>query len=223
MNIVAGILHEIAVIGMILLLAYSAIMWLYTSNVWGLGGVFWSSWMAVAFVYLVIALFLFINGVSNAESFIICLTSTISTIWLYEILYHFSFWNSWNYGKPPYFFLSENVIFLNYGLIVLSALSGYRCAKTSRWFWLTILSLGALWIFWITIGFPQYEFPQKIYDFAWPRILINNPDSLSLPLNIATKFLLGAAYVLLYLPSNQNFSKTKEDLKRFLIERGFLE
>ena len=223
LNSVVGILHYISIVAMVFLFAYSLTMWLYTSSVWGLGGVFWSSWMAVAFVYLGIALFLQINGVSAAESFIICLTGTISMFWLFEILFHFSFWNSWNYGKPPYCLLSENVIFINYGLIALSALSGYRYAKTSRWFWLTILAVAVLWIFWITIGYPQYEFPQKVYTFAWPRIVINNPNALALPLNTVTKFLLGAAYVLPYLPSNQKFSKTKNDVKRFLVERGFLE
>jgi hypothetical protein len=207
---------------MILLFGYSMLMWFYTSSVWGLGGFFWSSWMTFAFVYLGTAVFLRITSVSPIESFIISLTSAISMIWLYEIIYHFSFWDSWNYGNPPYLFLKENVVFLNYGLISLGALSGYKYMKISRWFWLIFLAMTVLWIFWITIGFPQYEFPQTLFNFAWPRIQIANPYSWSFPLNAITKLLLGAAYVFLYLPSKQNFFVAKEEFKHFLVKRGFL-
>ena len=179
--------------------------------------------MTFAFVYLGTAVFLRINGVSAAESFIISLTSAVSMVWLYEILYHFSFWNSWNYGNPPYFLLNGNTIFLNYGLISLTALSGYRYMKTNRWFWLALIAMTILWIFWITIGFPQYAFPQTLYVFAWPRIIIDNPHALAFPLNSITKLLLGTAYVLLYLPSRQKLSVAKEGIKRFLIKRGFLD
>ena len=179
--------------------------------------------MTFAFVYLGIAIFLRINGVSAAESFIICLTSAASMVWLYEILYHFSFWDSWNYGNPPYFLLNGNTLFLNYGLISLTALSGYRYMKANRWFWLALIAMAILWIFWITIGFPQYAFPQMLYVFAWPRIIIDNPHALAYPLNAITKFLLGTAYVLLYLPSRQKLSVAKDDIKRFLIKRGFLD
>ncbi len=179
--------------------------------------------MTFAFVYLGTAVFLRINGVSDAESFIISLTSAVSMAWLYEILYHFSFWNSWNYGNPPYFLLKGNTIFLNYGLIALTALSGHRYMKASRWFWLALIAMTILWIFWITIGFPQYEFPQTLYTFAWPRIIISNPYALAFPLNSLTKLLLGTAYVLLYLPSRQKLSVAKEGIKRFLIKRGILD
>ena len=217
------ILHFVAIGLMVLLFAYSLSTWLYTSNVWGLGGIFWSSWMIFAFVYLGIAVFLSINGVSAAESFIISLTSAVSMVWLYEVFYHFSFWNSWNYGHPPYFFLNGNVLFLNYAIISLAALSGYKYMKTSRWFWLVLIAMTILWIFWITIGFPQYAFPQTLYVFAWPRIIINNPHALAFPLNSITKLLLGTAYVLFYLPSRQKLSMAKDGVKRFLIKRGFLD
>jgi len=222
-NAVIEILHYAAIVLMVLLFAYSLSMWLYTSNVWGLGGIFWSSWMTFAFVYVGIAVFLRINGVSAAESFIISLTSAISMVWLYEILYHFSFWDSWNYGKPPYFLLNGNTIFLNYAIISLTALSGYKYIKANKWFWLALITMAILWIFWITIGFPQYSFPQTLYVSAWPRIIIGNPHALAFPLNSLTQLLLGTAYVLLYLPSRQKLSVAKDGIKRFLIKRGFLD
>jgi hypothetical protein len=83
--------------------------------------------------------------------------------------------------------------------------------------------MAILWIFWITIGFPQYAFPQMLYVFAWPRIVIDNAHVLAFPLNSLTKLLLGTAYVLLYLPSMQKLSAAKEGIKRFLIKRGFLD
>jgi hypothetical protein len=208
---------------MVLLIGYSLLMWVFTSSVWGLGGYFWSSWIAFAFVYLGTAIFLRINGVSSAESFVISLASTVSMVWLYEVLYHFSFWNAWNYGYSPYFLLKGNAIFLNYALISLTAFAGYKYMKANRWFWLVLIAMSALWIFWITIGFPQYPFPQTLYVFAWPIIVINNPHALALPLNAITKLLLSTAYILLYLPSTQKFSLAKEDIKRFLIKRGLLD
>ncbi len=217
------ILHYVAIVVMVLLFAYSSFAWAYTSDPWGFGGIFWSSWMTFAFVYLGVAVFLRISGVPNAEAFVISLTSTVSMIWLYEILFHFSFWNSWNYGNPPYFLLKENTIFVNYGLISLTALAGYRYMKANRWFWLALITMIILWIFWITIGFPLYEFPQTLYDFAWPRLVIANPHALALPLNAITKTLLGTAYILLYMPSGQNLSDAKKGIKRFLTERGILD
>ena len=179
--------------------------------------------MTFAFVYLGIAVFLRITGVSAAESFIICLTSAVSMLWLYEFIYHFSFWNSWNYGKPPYLLLNGNTIFLNYGLVSLTALSGYRYMKAGKWFWLALIATTVLWIFWITIGFPQYEFPQTLYTFAWPRVIISNPHALAFPLNAITKLLLSTAYVLLYLPSRQKLSAAKEGIRSFLRKRGILD
>jgi len=208
---------------MVLLFSYSMIMWLYTSSVWGLGGIYWSSWMTFAFVYLGTAVFLRINGASATESFIISLTSAVSMVWLFEVLYHFSFWNSWNYGNPPYFFLNANTIFLNYAIISLTALSGYRYMKTNRWFWLTLIAMAIFWIFWITIGFPQYSFPHTLYVFAWPRIIMDNPHAFAFPLYSITMFLLGTSYILLYLPSKQKLSLAKAGIKRFLIKRGFLD
>ena len=179
--------------------------------------------MTFAFVYLGTAIFLRINGVSAAESFIISLTSAVSMVWLYQVLYHFSFWNSWNYGKPPYFLLNGNTLFLDYAIISLTALSGYRYMKTNRWFWFALIAMAILWIFWITIGFPQYTFPQTLYVFAWPRIIIDNPHAYAFLLNSLTILLLGTAYVLLYLPNRQKLSLTKDGLKRFLIKLGFLD
>jgi len=179
--------------------------------------------MTFAFLYLGVAVFLRIDGVSIAESFVICLTSAVSMVWLYEVLYHFSFWNSWNYGKPPYLFLTGNTLFLNYAIISLTALSGYKYMKTNRWFWLVIVAMTVLWIFWITIGFPQYALPQTLYVFAWPRVAIGNPHAWAFSLNSITKLLLGAGYVLLYLPSSQKLSVAKEGIRRYLIKRGFLD
>jgi hypothetical protein len=143
-------------------------------------------------------------------------------IWLYEILYHFSFGNSWNYGNPPFLFLKENAIFLNYGLIAATAFAGYRYMKRSRWLWFSLLVMACMWIFWITIGFPQFEFPGKLYGFAWPRLVIDNPDAWALPLNVVTKLLLGLAYILVYLPSRLEFSNAKKGIHRVLVERGIL-
>lgn len=218
---VITILHYIAIISMIFLFVYSLFAWLSTSNVWGFGDIFWSSWMTFSFVYLGIAALLKMKGVPIVESFVISVTSTVSMIWLYEILYHFSFWDSWNYGTPPYFILKMNVNFLDYGLISLGALSGFRYMKANKWLWIVLLTMSALWIFWIMIGFPQLIFPKELYNFFLPRIVIANPHALAYPINALTKFLLGAAYVLLYLPSGQKLSETKEYLKNFLSKRAF--
>jgi hypothetical protein len=220
---VLGLLHRIALVVMIFIIAYSMYMWVSTSDVWGLGGFFWSSWITMALVYLGVAVFLQMRHISLPECFVVSLTSLVSMIWLYEILYHFSFGNSWNYGNPPFLFLKENAIFINYALIAATAFAGYRYMKHSIWLWLTLLATVCIWIFWITIGFPQFEFPGKLYDFAWPRLVIANSDAWALPLNVVTKLLLGLVYILVYLPSRLEFSNAKKSIHRVLVERGVLD
>ena len=134
-----------------------------------------------------------------------------------------SHWNSWNYGIFPYFLLESNTIFLFYGLVSLAALSGYRYMKVNRWFWIVFLAMASLWVFWITIGFPQVEFPNVLFDSALPRLSIYNPHVFAFPLNAITKFLLGLAYVLLYLPSRKKLAEAKVSLKNFLMQRGILD
>ena len=223
LNSALGLFHLFAIIGMIVVIAYSVFMWVSTSDVWGLGGIFWSSWITFAFVYLGVAVFLQMRRVSLPESLVISLTSMVSMIWLYEILYHFSFWNSWSYGKQPFLFLKENAIFINYGLIAATAIAGYRYLKPNRWLWLSVLVMACLWIFWIMIGFPQFEFPGRLYDYPWSRLGIDNPDGWALPLNVAVKLLLGLAYVLAYLPSRLEFSNAAKGIHQVLVERGFLD
>ena len=223
LNVVMKFLHYVILVSAVCLIAYSSFMWLATFNVWGLGGIFWSSWITFGTVYLGVAIFLRISGVSVAERFIISLTSMVSMIWLYEILYHFSFWNSWNYGIFPYFLLESNNIFLIYGLISLTALSGYKYMKPNRWFWIVLLAVASLWVFWIIIGFPQFEFPNVLFDSPLPRLVIDNPHVFAFPVNAITKFLLGFAYVLLYLPSREKLAEAKVRLRNFLIQRGVLD
>ena len=200
-------------VGMVGLAVYSLFMWDYTSNVWGIGGFFWTSWIAFALVYLGVAVFLRINRVPTSEAFIISLTSVISMIWLYEILYHFSFWNAWNYGRVPYVFLKDNAIFINYGLIALTALSGYRYMKLNKWALLAVAATVSLWLFWMTIGYPQYEFPSLLYTFgALPRLVMSDPHAWAFPLNSITKFLLSSVYLLLYLPRKERFSAAMTNL-----------
>ncbi len=178
--------------------------------------------MTFALVYLGVAAFLRIKRVPITESFVISLTSTISMIWFYEILYHFSFWDSWNYGNPPYFFLKMNINFIDYGLISLSAVSGYKYMKASKWFWLVLLAMAALWIFWIMIGFPQLTFPKELYNFFLPRIVIDNPHALAYPLNSITKFLLGQHTFFFTYQIGNNSPKLKNILNVFLQRETFL-
>jgi hypothetical protein len=223
LNSALGFLHRAAIAGMIFIIAYSVYIWASTSDVWGLGGFFWSSWITMALVYLGVAVFLQMRHVPLSESFVVSLTSLVSMIWLYEIFYHFSFWNSWNYGSTPFLFLKENAIFINYGLIAATAFAGYRYMKHSIWLWVSFLVMACIWIFWITIGFPQFEFPGKLYNFAWSRLVIDNPDAWALPLNVVTKLLLGLTYILVYLPSKLEFSNAKKSVHRVLVERGVLD
>ena len=223
LNSVITFLHYLFLVSVVVLIGYSSIMWLITRDVWGLGGVFWSSWITFGVVYLGVAIFLRISKVPIVERFLISLTSLVSMIWLYEILYHFSFWDSWNYGAYPYFLIKSNVMFLYYGLVALTALSGYKYLKLNKWFWIVLLAMAGIFVFWIAIGFPQYESPNVLYDSALPRLVIDNPYVFALPLNVLTKLILGFAYILLYLPSRKNFSEARVSLRNFLIQRGILD
>ena len=86
-----------------------------------------------------------------------------------------------------------------------------------------LLAVASLWVFWIAIGFPQFEYPNVLFDSALPRIVVDNPHVLAFPLNAITKFLLGLAYILLYLPSRKKLTEAKVNLRNFLIQRGVLD
>jgi len=62
-----------------------------------------------------------------------------------------------------------------------------------------------------------------LFDSALPRIVIDNPHVFAFPLNAITKFLLGLAYVLFYLPSRKKLAEAKSSLRNFLMQRGVLD
>jgi len=164
-------------------------------------GWLWISLFSYSLVYLAISYFLR-RQTSEPNVCIIALTNTLSMIWLYEIFYHFSFWIYWNYSQPPYVFIPENYMQINYALIALTAFSGYRYARISR---LTIafgVTLSFLWLFWVLIGFPQFH-TSELYPWGTPQIRLANPLDLAYPLNALTKVFLALTYISLYIPKER--------------------
>ena len=179
LNTSVEILHYVAIGLMIILFAYSLSMWLYTSSIWGFGGIFWSSWMAFALVYLGTAVFLRISGVSAAESFIISLTSAINGLALRNSL-SFLILGCLELRKAPYFLLNGNAIFLNYGIISLTALSGYKYLKANKWFWLAVIAMTTIWLFWIT-GFSTVRISTNDLHLCLPKNNHRQPICFSVP------------------------------------------
>lgn len=184
---------------------YSLIYWIITKNIWGIGGIFNSSWATYALVFSSIRVITYRRGATKVDSGLIALTSTLSFIWLYEIIYHYSFWVYWNYSKPPYIFEDGNYYFLLvFTPIVLCIFTGYRYISLNPIALISLVFFLSTWLIWVMIGFPQVSFPGNLYPFGSIYISVSNPDDWSYPLNALTKYFLGLFYLFIYLPRKRS-------------------
>ncbi len=95
----------------------------------------------------------------------ISLCAMVSSIWFFELVYHYYGWDQWYSVGEDIFALSLNTTSksfpLLWGLIVASlVLAGVRYMGATRWFLLTLaLSIATMEI-WKAIGFPSYFHPE---------------------------------------------------------------
>jgi hypothetical protein len=170
-----------------------------------LEGDFWTSFFGAqsssvvffSLVFLGVGTLLARRRVPDMETFSIALSTTLSTIWLYEFIYHYSFISYFNYFRYPYFDFNDTNTFLLEGAASLLILVGYKHirVKGNYYFGLSILLFSLLYAGWLLIGFPQYD-----GTFQLPRFIqVGDPFFLGSLLNRLSKLLLCLSWVSLYL------------------------
>jgi hypothetical protein len=184
--------------GLLLALSVYAFALLLEGDPWtSLFGAQSSSVIFFSLVFLGVGVLLARRGVPDAETFSIALATTLSAIWLYEFIYHYSFISYFNYFRYPYFDFNDTNTLLLEGAASLLVLVGHRYirVKGNHYFGLSILLFSALYAGWLLIGFPQYD-----GTFGLPRFVqVGDPFFLGYLLNRLSKLLLCLSWVSLYL------------------------
>ncbi len=124
---------------------------------------------------LMAMVFLRRQGVGK-ERVVMALTSSVSGIWLYELVYHYSYLDyktnslatNLSYFIADLKFLTINTdgreFPLIWAIIMISLpLVGYRYMRLNRIFVATLLASLSLFSVWIIVGYPQFTNPQE-----WP-------------------------------------------------------
>ena len=119
-------------------------------------------------------------------------------MYLYELIYHYSFPIYLNYFKPPFIDLSDLRTGITLGINAILKIVGHKYLRIRGNYPLLISGLifVGLWIFWLGIGFPQ-KFSEAMF---FPRFLpIDNALSFAWSLNLLTKIVLAVSYLLLFM------------------------
>ncbi len=156
-----------------------------------------SSVIFFSVVFLGVGILLARRHVPDVETFSIALATTISVIWLYEFIYHYSFISYFNYFRYPYFDFNDTNTLLLEGAASLLVLVGYKYIKVkgNYYFGLSILVFSVLYASWLLIGFPQYD-----ETFQLPRFIhASDPFFVGSLLNRLSKLFLCLSWVSLYL------------------------
>ncbi len=171
-----------------------------------LGGAFWSETLrtnvftivSYSGVFVFVALILLRRGLGDVEAFSISVSTTLSSMWFFELIYHYSFPIYLNYFRFPFFELADVRTLILDGSMVSLILVGYKYLKIRRnYFFLVSFCLFILcYSFWLLIGFPQVW----AGEFYLPKMLdVANPFQLSQISNVLSKLLLCVSWVCLYL------------------------
>jgi hypothetical protein len=184
--------------GLLLALSVYALALLLKGDFWtSFFGAQSSSVIFFSLVFLGVGMLLARRRVADVETFSIALATTLSTIWLYEFIYHYSFISYFNYFRYPYFDFNDTNTLLLEGAASLLVLVGYRYIRVrgNYCFGLSILLFSLLYAGWLLIGFPQYD-----GTFQLPRLVqVGDPFFLGNLLNRLSKLLLCLSWVSLYL------------------------
>jgi hypothetical protein len=155
-----------------------------------------SSVIFFSLVFLGVGALLARRGVPDVEAFSTALATTLSSIWLYELIYHYSFASYFDYFHYPFFDANDTNTLLLDGATSLLVLVGYKHIKVrgNYCFGLLILAFSALYAGWLLIGFPQYTGAFELPQF----IKVDNPFLIGYLLNRLSKLSLCLAWVALY-------------------------
>ena len=157
-----------------------------------------SSTIFFSLVFLGVAVQLARRNVADLEIFSVALATTISAIWLYELIYHYSFIGYFNFFRYPFFQFSDASTLLMDGTLSLLILVGYKHISVKRNYvlWGLLLIFVALYATWLLLGFPQYtDRTFKLERFLY----LEDPFPAAFLLNRFSKLFLCIAWVSLYL------------------------
>jgi hypothetical protein len=161
-----------------------------------------SSAMFFSLVFLGVAAQLVRKRLQDIELFSIALATTISAIWLYELIYHYSFIGYFNFFRYPFFQFSDASSMIIDGALSLLILVGYRHISVKRNYalWGLLLIFFGLYATWLLLGFPQYTDRTFKLD-RW--IFMEDPFPAAFLLNRFSKLFLCLAWVSLYFGKDQ--------------------
>ncbi|MDV3244457.1 MAG: hypothetical protein LYZ66_04685 [Nitrososphaerales archaeon] len=155
-----------------------------------------SSVIFFSVVFLGVAIILARRNVSDVEVFSIALATTISAIWFYELIYHYSFITYFNYFRYPYFDFNDTRTLLSEGALSLLVLVGYKHQRVRQnyYFGGLITAFATIYSGWLLIGFPQLD-----GTFQLPRFIqVDDPVFVGYLLNRFSKLFLCLSWVALY-------------------------
>jgi hypothetical protein len=156
-----------------------------------------SSAIFFSLVFVGVAVQLARRRVSDLDTFSIALATTLSAIWLYELIYHYSFIGYFNYFRYPFFQFSDANTLLVDGALSLLVVVGHKYIrlKGNYLFSLFMLIFGILYVTWLLMGFPQYV----DHTFQLPQLVeVANPFATAFYLNRLSKLSLCISWVFLY-------------------------
>lgn len=178
-------------------LSIGEVLW---GNKW-IGNWLWISPAAFSTTFVGTAILVRRRGLSHMESFLVALTTMVSMIWMYEIIYHFGFYADWEFGTQ-----AQAAVLATYNQPVLTdvllasvGLVSLKYMHVGLPFFISFAGLLLVFGTWVAIGYPQVLTPGQVYPFGAILIHVSNPDAWAYPLNTLTKFLLGLTYISLYL------------------------
>ena len=156
-----------------------------------------SSAIFFSIVFVGVAIQLGRRNVPDLETFSIALATTLSAIWLYELIYHYSFIGYFNYFRYPFFQFSDASTLFMDGALSLLVIVGHKYIrmKSNYFLWSSIIIFLILYSTWLLLGFPQYT----DRTFQLPRlIVVEDPFSAAFVLDRFSKLFLCIAWVFLY-------------------------
>jgi hypothetical protein len=169
------------------------------------GYYYWSSFFGAqtssaiffSLVFLGVVAQLVRRRLQDIEVFSIALATTISSIWLYELIYHYSFIGYFNFFRYPFFQFSDASSMIIDGALSLLILVGYKHINVKRNYplWGLLLVFLILYATWLLLGFPQYTDRTFKLDRL---IFMEDPFPAAFFLNRFSKLFLCLAWVSLY-------------------------
>ena len=175
-----------------------------------------SSVIFFSIVYLGAGILLAKREVPDVETFSIALATTLSAIWLYELIYHYSFPVYFNYFKFPFFDFNDTNTLLLEGATSLLVLVGYKYfrVKGNYYFWGLVSLFCILYGIWILMGFTQTSGTSYLPQY----IHVNDPVLVGYILNRSSKLVLCLSWISLYTEPSTFIIRRRRNMDAFVLK-----